>query len=368
MPVSMMWALKVRRSTMSATRRGSGLIDPRSLKGRLRIGRGAFGLECPTVTRTRHRPTDRAGGLEEWGSCCDDPMKDASTPKDLPIGGGRRQRVALLGAPVLGLFGLALATAPRVGVVGRVIGIFDFLFFGFLGGIAFVRSRRADSIYVLADDGIRFEMSDFPTVPWSRVEGARIVWAVGQRFLAIDVISPEELASHRGRCARWALRLNLRRGWGAIAISERLAPGTLEELAKEINQRRLGKDVPEEVPSEPRPPIARRYMRALQRPAGLVALQGVLQLISVSTAQATGQGVRRGVFALLLIGGAILINWRPKLGVPVVVATEAVLIALILALGHYAVSVRILSLFLPVCILMSFGLQRPDDFGRTRRS
>ena len=35
MPVSRMWALKVTRSTMAATRRGSGKTVPHSLKGKL---------------------------------------------------------------------------------------------------------------------------------------------------------------------------------------------------------------------------------------------------------------------------------------------------------------------------------------------
>ena len=35
MPVSRMWALKVTRSTIAATRRGSGKTEPHSLKGRL---------------------------------------------------------------------------------------------------------------------------------------------------------------------------------------------------------------------------------------------------------------------------------------------------------------------------------------------
>ena len=44
MPVSRMWALKVTRSTMAATRRGSGKTVPHSLKGRLVAiaMRGAF--------------------------------------------------------------------------------------------------------------------------------------------------------------------------------------------------------------------------------------------------------------------------------------------------------------------------------------
>ena len=44
MPVSRMWALKVTRSTMAATRRGSGKTVPHSLNGRLVAiaMRGAF--------------------------------------------------------------------------------------------------------------------------------------------------------------------------------------------------------------------------------------------------------------------------------------------------------------------------------------
>ncbi|HEX3393968.1 MAG TPA: STM3941 family protein [Acidimicrobiales bacterium] len=294
-------------------------------------------------------------------------MRNSSPPHEVPVGGGRSQQAALLGTLAFVVFGIALAVAPGVNAVRRAFGILSCAFFGFLGVLGVIGSRRSDTVYVIADDGICFPRAGYPTVPWSRIEGLHIYWVVGQRFLAIDVTSPEELALHRGCLARWALRSNLRRGWGAIAISERLAPGTLEELAMEINRHRLTTGDVADAPTETPPSKARRFMGALRRPAALPALQGVLYLTSVSGAQTTSQGVRRVAFAIALLGGAILVARRPALGVPLVVTTEAVLVLLIMSLGHSAISVRILSLFFPVFVLLGIGIAAPHESGRRFR-
>lgn len=278
-------------------------------------------------------------------------MPEASSRGELRIGGGPRQQVALLGAVAFGVFGLALAAAPGIDIVGRTIGVITAAFFGLFGVFALVRVRRSSSIYVLADDGIRFPKQRYSTVPWSRVQGVRIFWAFNQRFLGIDISDPEALAAERGSLAKRALRTNLRHGWGALAISERLAPGTLEELAAEINFRRLGERRAPEVPKEP-PPQRWRLLRALQTVPALVAGHGVLELTAVAGSNGTGQVVRRAVFGVLLMGGALLISRRPRIGVPLVVVTEAVLVLASLLIGHYPVSLRILSLFYPVAVLL----------------
>ena len=277
-------------------------------------------------------------------------MTETPSRGELSIGGGPRQRVALLGAVAFGVFGVALATAPGIDIVGRTIGIITAAFFGLLGVVALVRLRRPRN-YVLADDGIRFPMQRYSTVPWSRVQRVHIFWAFNQRFLGIDISDPEALAADRGSLAKWALRMNLRRGWGAIAISEALAPGTLEELTEEINLRRLGEPGAIEVPTEP-PRPGWRLVRALRTTPGLVALHGFLELTAIARSNGTGQAVRRAVFGVLLMGGALLISRRPRLGVPFVVATEAALVGVSLLVGHYAVSLRILSLFFPLAVLL----------------
>ncbi|MFN2606321.1 MAG: STM3941 family protein [Acidimicrobiales bacterium] len=270
----------------------------------------------------------------------------------------------MLGTLAFVVFGIALAVTPGVNAAGRAVGILCCALFGSLGLLGLVGSRRSDTVYVIADDGIRFPRTGYPTVPWSRVEGLRIYWVVGQRFLAIDVTSAEELARHRGRLAQRALRSNLRRGRGAIAISERLAPGTLEELAMEINRRRLTQGDVAEPPTETPPSKARRLIGALGRPAALPALHGVVYLASLSGTQTTSQDVRRVAFAVALLAGAIFVARRPALGVPLVVGTEAVLVLLIMGLGHAAISLRILSLFFPVLVLLGIGIAAPHDLGR----
>nr|MDQ6947842.1 hypothetical protein [Actinomycetota bacterium] len=207
---------------------------------------------------------------------------------------------------------------------------------------------------VLADDGIRFPMQRYSTVPWSRVQGVHIFRAFNQRMLGIDISNPEALAADRGSLAKRALRTNLRRGWGAVTISEGLAPGTLEELAAEINLRRFGEPGETEVPTEPSRP-GWRLLRALQTAPGLVAIHGFLTLARLGSSNGTGQAVRRAIYVVLLMGGALLISRRPRLGVPLVVVTEASIVLADLFLGHYAVSIRILSLFYPLAVLLTLA-------------
>jgi len=236
------------------------------------------------------------------------------------------------------------------------------VFFGSLCAVALVRLQRSSAIYVFADDGIRFPMHGYATVPWSRVEGVRIFWASGQRFLGVDITDPESLAVGRGSLAQRALRSNLRRGRGALTIPEAISPGSLEELAAEIDRRRVGQPATTVVVTSP-PSAGGKFWLVVRSPAAAVAVHGFFELTVIGRSSGPCQAVRRAVFAVLLLGGAVLVSRRPRLGVPLVVATEVAIVGVALFLGHYAVSLRILSLFYPVVVLgrLAGAIGRPPQ-------
>ncbi len=269
---------------------------------------------------------------------------------ELAIGLGRRQRVALLGGVGFAVCGLCLALVPGAGVPGLVIGLVTAAFFGPLSVWALIRSRKSEAIWVVADDGIRFPMHGYPTIPWSEVTDARIVSVVGQRFLAIDVAHSEAVMSQRGRLARQTIRLNLRRGWGFLAIPERQAPSSLEDLGMEIDRHR-GAGGPlrpggRSVPARP------SKMAKLFLPETVVALQGILYLLRVASAPNTRSGALRAAIGAALVVGALLVRRRPKVGSAVVLAVEGLIVVLTLTLGHIAVAARLASLFFPMCVLI----------------
>src|SRR4051812_34392096 len=109
-------------------------------------------------------------------------MSLPQTRPDLRIGGGRRSFMALAGALAFVVFGLALIFAPHSGVVEKVIGGFEIAVFGPLPLYYAYRLRRAGCIYIFAADGIRFPMHEWPTLPWSEVQGTRIVTRRGRRY------------------------------------------------------------------------------------------------------------------------------------------------------------------------------------------
>lgn len=283
---------------------------------------------------------------------------------DIRIGGGRRSLMGLAGAAAFVVFGLALIFAPNAGVIQRAIGASEILFFGPLPLYWAVRLYRVGCIYVFADDGIRFPMHEWPTLPWSQIMGTRIVTRRGRRYLAIYVHDAESRIRNVKRGARMA-RWNLRHELGLVAIPEQLAPVSLEALQTEITRRQSGVS-PITAPAQGlqtsvatvlpvsvvRGTAPSGSVRSLRLVAGLHGL-----ILLTSAAGGHHSGAHRALAVALggaLLLGAWLVSAAPlAAALGVVVASEAGLVMLDLTAGHHvAVATRVLYLFFPVCVLL----------------
>ncbi|HWD09590.1 MAG TPA: STM3941 family protein [Actinomycetota bacterium] len=275
---------------------------------------------------------------------------------DILIPGGWRYTPGLLGALALAVFGFVVAVSPGISWLGRIVGFLDFLSFGFVGLVAASVAIRDTPTYLLTADGIRFPKQHWPTVPWGEVAGARVVSVGGQPHLAVDLVDADGAHPGGGRVGQRVLQLNQRRGWGFLTIPESSSPIPLDDLAEEVD-RRAGAAGAARGPDPVRTlSLGRRLLIAAELPEVAVLGHGLLELLL--TAKHEAAGVPAAVAAVLLLAAAIVLRYRPKLGVPLAIALESALLALALTLGHHVgAPARLLTALFPLCVLAFVGTQ-----------
>ena len=100
--------------------------------------------------------------------------------------------------------GLAFIAEPHANIGAKFVGALTIALFGPLPLYAGVRLLRAGAVYVLGADGIRFPLYGWPTLPWSDVQGTRIVTRRGRRYLAVDAQNVDARLRHMKSGARMA--------------------------------------------------------------------------------------------------------------------------------------------------------------------
>src|SRR5450631_789150 len=166
-------------------------------------------------------------------------MSSSPIARDIRVGGGRSTILGLGVAAMFVVFGLALIAEPHASIGAKFVGVLAIAVFGPVPLYAGVRLLRAGAVYVVGVDGIRFPLYGWPTLPWSDVQGTRIVTQRGRRYLAVDAQNVEARLRYMKSGARVARR-NVRTGLGLVSIPEQLAPTSLEDLQREIEHRRAG--------------------------------------------------------------------------------------------------------------------------------
>jgi hypothetical protein len=284
------------------------------------------------------------------------------------VGGGRPVFVGLAAAAVFVIAGVALIAAPHAGLGQKSLGVLEIALFGPFPLYWSIRLLRAGCIYVLAPDGIRSPLYGWPLVPWSDVQGTRIVERRGRRYLAIDIRAVDARLRQMKSGSR-AVRRNLRYDLGFISIPEQYAPASLEGLQAEIERRR----VPQEPSSAPAAssstgtsilPMSRaraaapvrevspQSTRTLRSIAAGHALVLVLAVLAHHATQ-TPHEVVLGIAAALLLGAFAAQFEAVIVGLVTILAAEALLIVVDLTVGHHiALATRILYLFFPLCVLV----------------
>ena len=302
------------------------------------------------------------------------------SPADIRIGGGRTIFLVLTGALAFAVFGVALILAPHSGFVAKVVGGLTVALFGPFPIYAGVRLHRAGCVYVLAADGIQFPLYGWPMLPWSEIQGTRIVARRGGRYLAVDAQNGEQRLRQMKSGSRVARR-NLRSGLGLVSISEQLAPGSLEELQAEIERRRAPL-VPSSDPAAPGgtgisilpmsrttvvTPVREVSLRSTRTLRNVAAAHAVVLLLAILRAHSTAspRAVLLAIAAALLVG-AVAVQFRAVLaGLATIVAAEVGFVILALTAGnHVAAATRILYLFFPFCVLFLASAAWPRKASR----
>ena len=261
--------------------------------------------------------------------------------------------------------GLAFIAEPHANIAVKLVGALVIAVFGPLPLYAGVRLLRAGAVYVVGVDGIRFPMYGWPTLPWSDVQGTRIVTRRGRRYLAVDVQNVDARLRYMKSGARVA-RQNVRSGLGLVSIPEQLAPTSLEELQRQIEHRRAGTAAAWAAPantgvtvlpgsSAPAPTPGRSAPLGSARALRTVAVaNAALLLLAVLRHQ--GASTHRGLLAAIAVAlfvGAFAVQRQAVLaGCLTIVAAAIVLMAVDLTAGaHVAVATRVVDLFFPICVL-----------------
>jgi hypothetical protein len=286
--------------------------------------------------------------------------------RDVRIGGGRTAANLLVVCAAFVVVGAALIAVPHANVGAKIAGALTIAFFGPLPLYAGVRMLRAGGVYVLSADGIRFPLNRWPMLPWSDVQGTRIVVRLRRRYLVVDTPTANARAAQMKSGSR-ATRQNLRNGLGLMPIPEHMARTSLEELQREIERRRAGS-----APSTTRataessgytilpgsatraPKSSRSAWQGSPQALRNVAAANALLLVLATLRQhhvATPRVLIAAIVAALLIGvfavhlEAMLTGWVT------IVAAEIVLVIVDLTVGQIAVASRIIDLFFPFCVL-----------------
>jgi hypothetical protein len=286
--------------------------------------------------------------------------------RDVHIGSGRSAVTLLVLSAAFVVVGAALIALPHANVGAKIVGALTIAFFGPLPLYAGLRMLRSGGVYILAADGIRFPLKGWPPLPWSDVQGTRIVVRRRHRYLVVDTPTADARVRQLKSGSR-AARQNLRAGLGLMPIPEQMAPTSLEELQREIERRRTagaasstrGASVTSDatiLPASPmRAPAANRsvwqgsprVLRDVAAANGLLLLLATLRRHHVQTPLP----LIVAIVAALLIG-ALAIHVEALLtGWVTIVAAEIVLVVVDLTVGQIAVASRLLDLFFPFCVL-----------------
>jgi len=286
--------------------------------------------------------------------------------RDVRIGGGRTAVALLTASAGFVVVGAALIAVPHASVGAKIAGALTIAFFGPLPLYAGLRMLRSGGVYVLGADGIRFPLNGWPVLPWSDIQGTRIVVRLRRRYLVVDTPTAN-LRVQQMKSGSRAARQNLRMGLGLMPIPEHMAPTSLEELQREIERRRTGSaaattrassessDATILPTSAMRAPTSGRSAwqgspRALRNIAAANALLLILATLRHHHLQ-TPRALIAVIVAALLIGAlavhleAVLAGWVT------IVAAETVLVVVDLTVGQVAVASRLLDLFFPFCVL-----------------
>jgi hypothetical protein len=299
---------------------------------------------------------------------------------DVRVGGGARAYLSLAGAACFVVFGLALLFAPHADLLSRAVGVLTIAAFGPLPLYMGLRLLRVGCFYVLASDGIRFPMFDWPMLPWCDIQDTRIIERSRHRYLAIYVTDADLRLRQMRRGARTA-RWNMRKGLGLVAIPERMAPGTLERLQADIRRRQnsvnpQGTTLPVSQVSaltilptsvSGRVGISPRQARALVIVTAAQAVSIVLLVPSHHTG-GTHQLLDLAIGGALL-SGAVLTHFGRLLGWLTIAGAEFGLVFFDLTAGHdVAVATRVLYLFFPACVLLIAAQTWPHEQTSQRQS
>lgn len=287
--------------------------------------------------------------------------------RDVRIGGGRTAVAFLTASAGFVVVGVALIAVPHPSVGAKIAGALTIAFFGPLPLYAGLRTLRCGSVYVLGTDGIRFPLNGWPVLPWSDIQGTRIVVRLRRRYLVVDTPTAN-LRVRQMKSGSRAARQNLRMGLGLMPIPEHMAPTSLEELQREIERRRTGSAASTtrassessdatilpasatRAPTSSRSAWQGRSPQALRNVAAANALLLILATLRHHHLQ-TPRALIAAIVAALLIGAlavhleAVLAGWVT------IVAAEIVLVVVDLTVGQVAVASRLLDLFFPFCVL-----------------
>jgi hypothetical protein len=286
--------------------------------------------------------------------------------RDIRIGGGRTAVTLLLGSAAFVVVGAALIFAPHASAGAKIVGALTIAFFGPLPLYAGLRMLRSGGVYVLAADGIRFPLNRWPLLPWSDIQGTRIVVRRRRRYLVVDTPTANARLRQMKSGSR-AARQNLRMGLGLMPIPEHMAPTSLEELQREIERRRTGSPAattqaaPESSDATILPASAMRTSsssrsawqggpQALRNVAAANALILVMATLRHHHVQ-TPRALVAVIVAALLIGALALHLQAVLTGWVTIMAAELVLVVVDLTVGQVAVASRIIDLFFPFCVL-----------------
>jgi hypothetical protein len=280
------------------------------------------------------------------------------------IGGGRSTFIGVAGSAAFVIFGAALIASPRGGAVANAVGVLTVAVFGCFFVLS-LRLVHAGGMYVLTAGGIHFLYQKWPMLPWSDVQGTRIITWHRRRYLVVDVRDAQARVRHMKSGARGARR-NIRAGLGLVPIPEQLSPTSLEELQREIERRRTTPATAAVLTDQGTTilPVAAGSVAAVGAEAtpgtirtlrNVAAANAVWLLASAfrHPAVATPRGVLLALAAAFLLGAWALHLHRILAGVVTIVAAAIVLAVIDLTVGtHVAVASRVGYLFLPFCVLL----------------
>ncbi|HEY5050138.1 MAG TPA: STM3941 family protein [Acidothermaceae bacterium] len=286
--------------------------------------------------------------------------------RDVRIRGGRTAVTLLLVCAAFVVVGAALIAVPHASVGAKIAGALTIAVFGPLPLYAGLRMLRSGGVYVLGSDGIRFPLNGWPVLPWSDIQGTRIVVRRRRRYLVVDTPTANARVRQMKSGSR-AARQNLRIGLGLMPIPEQMAPTSLEELQRKIERRRTGSaastsraasgssDTTILPASAMRAPTSNRSAwqgssQALRNVAAGNALVLILAMLRHHHVR-TPQALIAAIVAALLIGALAVHLEAVFTGWVTIVTAEIVLVVVDLTVGQVAVASRLLDLFFPFCVL-----------------